>query len=138
MYGKSSQNLHCHSLGITDITGFIAIDDINKLIVLSYQGSKDVVDFVDDADFKRTPTNLCTGSTSAINIPGVDQCEVHVGFYTSWIDSSDFVLDSLNKALVAYPYYRIISTGHSKGGAVAAIAAVDLRNKGFTVDLVCS
>lgn len=43
---------------------------------------------------------------------------------------------TLTSAKALYPEYRIISTGHSLGGAVAAIAAGELRQDGYEVDMV--
>jgi thioesterase domain-containing protein len=37
----------------------------------------------------------------------------------------------------ANPGYKIISTGHSLGAAVATLAAAEFRNQGLSVDLVC-
>lgn len=45
------------------------------------------------------------------------------------------MIETLAKATLANPSYRVVSTGHSKGGAVAAIAAAALRNMGYIVDL---
>lgn len=41
----------------------------------------------------------------------------------------------MSSAKTANPDYRIIATGHSLGGAVATIAAANLRKAGFAVDI---
>lgn len=47
------------------------------------------------------------------------------------------VLNAVKQAAAANPSYKIVSTGHSLGGAIAAFAAAELRNSGYTVDMVC-
>jgi predicted lipase len=123
------------SLGISDVSGYIAVDDINKRIILAYQGSADWRDWLDDLTYGRVSTDIC-GTHSIFDLPFVDDCEVHSGFLQNWVDSSEFVIDTPAKAKAANPSYRVVSTGHSKGGAVAAVAAAVLRNKGYAVDLV--
>lgn len=77
-------------------------------------------------------TSICGSANTT------DGCGVHHGFYDSWTDVSTFVLATLKKAKAQYPDYLIVSTGHSLGGAIAAIAAAEIRNAGYTVNLVSS
>ena len=46
------------------------------------------------------------------------------------------VTAAVTKAVAANPTYKIVSTGHSLGAAVAALLGVMLRNDGHTVDIV--
>jgi thioesterase domain-containing protein len=47
-------------------------------------------------------------------------------------------MNAVERALVKGPGFKIVTTGHSLGGALSHFAGVDLRNQGRTVDLVRS
>ena len=59
-----------------------------------------------------------------------DCCTVHQGFWESWKGVRDSVIKSLTKIHEENPDYRIAVVGHSLGGALATIAAGEIRNQG--------
>ena len=54
-------------------------------------------------------------------------CTVHMGFMASWRNAREVVVPALVAAREKYPGYRVHLVGHSLGGAVAALAALELR-----------
>jgi alpha-beta hydrolase superfamily lysophospholipase len=68
--------------------------------------------------------NICAG------------CLGHSGFYRAWQDVRTGVSEAVGVAVGLDRATKVVVTGHSLGAAVASIAAVDLRNQGFNVDLV--
>ncbi|KAI1208906.1 alpha/beta-hydrolase [Annulohypoxylon truncatum] len=54
-------------------------------------------------------------------------CTVHMGFLTSWKIARTVVLPALEPLRERYPDYPIFLVGHSLGGAVAALAALELK-----------
>lgn len=54
-------------------------------------------------------------------------CTVHMGFMASWRNAREVVLPALRAAREKYPGYPVHLIGHSLGGAVAALAALELR-----------
>ncbi|KAL8712802.1 MAG: hypothetical protein Q9220_003010 [cf. Caloplaca sp. 1 TL-2023] len=108
---------------LTDVTGYVAVDNTRSLTVLAFRGSKSVRNFVADADFPVTPTDICTG------------CTAHQGFYLSWIEARAGVLAALKTAAASHPSNRVIVTGHSLGGAIADFAAAEIRKSGIAADL---
>ncbi|KAI2614647.1 alpha/beta-hydrolase [Hypoxylon fragiforme] len=54
-------------------------------------------------------------------------CTVHMGFLTSWRIAKTVVLPALKPLHQQYPNYPIYLVGHSLGGAVAALAALELK-----------
>jgi thioesterase domain-containing protein len=52
------------------------------------------------------------------------------------IDAQDVVKREVASALLSHPGYKVVVTGHSLGGAVAALTATLLRNAGQVTDLV--
>ncbi|KAI1866098.1 uncharacterized protein JN550_007787 [Neoarthrinium moseri] len=56
-----------------------------------------------------------------------ENCTVHMGFLTSWQTAREDVLPTLKPLRSQYPDYPIHLVGHSLGGAVAALAALEMR-----------
>ncbi|OTB06674.1 hypothetical protein M426DRAFT_318732 [Hypoxylon sp. CI-4A] len=54
-------------------------------------------------------------------------CTVHMGFLSSWKTARTVVLPALEPLHKQYPDYPIYLVGHSLGGAVAALAALELK-----------
>ncbi|KAI1487221.1 Alpha/Beta hydrolase protein [Biscogniauxia mediterranea] len=56
-----------------------------------------------------------------------NNCTVHMGFMMSWRNARKDVLPALKPLLEKYPEYTVHLIGHSLGGAVAALAALELK-----------
>lgn len=54
-------------------------------------------------------------------------CTVHMGFMASWRSAREVVLPAVRAAREKHPGYPVHLVGHSLGGAVAALAALELR-----------
>lgn len=54
-------------------------------------------------------------------------CTVHMGFLASWMQARKLVLPVLADVRAAHPNYPIYLVGHSLGGAVALLAALELK-----------
>ncbi|KAJ5939219.1 mono and diacylglycerol lipase precursor [Penicillium verhagenii] len=104
---------------ITDTAGFIALDETNKAIVLSFRGSYSVRNWLADADFPYTNPGLCDG------------CEAESGFWNSWNFVRDPISKVLNETVAKYPDYELVVVGHSLGAGIATLAAADLRGMGY-------
>ncbi|KAJ3568010.1 hypothetical protein NPX13_g6567 [Xylaria arbuscula] len=63
----------------------------------------------------REPEHVCTN------------CTVHMGFLLSWQMARETVMPELRRLHEQYPEYRIHVVGHSLGGAVGALAALDMK-----------
>ena len=105
------------------MTGYIAVDKTRSLTVLAFRGSESVRNFLADADFPTVPTDICSG------------CEADQGFYNSWLEARTGVMSALQSSAAANPSYQVVVVGHSLGGAIAAIAAAELRDQGSNTDL---
>jgi predicted lipase len=113
------------SIGSGDAQGFVALDHTNQKVVISFRGSASIDNWVADLTFDMVPWSICPG------------CEAHSGFLASWNSAKSIVEGAVEGAIGTYPSYGIVATGHSLGGALATLAAADLRNSGYGVDLVC-
>lgn len=107
----------------TDVAGYVAVDNTNKLIVVSFRGSTTIDAWITNFEFDVVNTDICSG------------CTAHRGFYQSWLDARDLVIPAVKQAAATYPSYKINVVGHSLGAAVASLAAASLRNTGLTVAL---
>ncbi|KAI9368116.1 Alpha/Beta hydrolase protein [Aspergillus egyptiacus] len=107
-----------------DVAGYLAVDTTNQLLVVAFRGSRALDTWIANLNFgKDSVDDLCSG------------CEVHGGFWQSWQVVADSVASGVESALQTYPDYTIVFTGHSFGGAVATLGAVELRNAGYDIEL---
>lgn len=100
----------------TDDTGFLAVDETNRLIVLSFRGTHSVQNWDTDLSTTVTDTDLCAG------------CGVHEGFWRAWLDIRDSITPQFLHVIKDHPDFRLAITGHSLGGVVATLAAAALRD----------
>lgn len=112
-----------HSKLSTDVTGYVAVDETNKLVVTSFRGSSTIENWLTNLAFDFVNTDLCSG------------CTAHHGFWQSWVDSRDGVLAAIKNVSDTYSGYQLVATGHSLGGAIATLAAAELRKDGYDVAL---
>ncbi|CAM1507920.1 Fc.00g047680.m01.CDS01 [Cosmosporella sp. VM-42] len=107
----------------TGIGGYVATDNARSEIVVSVRGSSNIRNWIANLEFAQQDCSFVAG------------CGVHTGFQKAWAEISAPVKAAVAKAKAANPSFKIISTGHSLGGAVATLAAAYLRKDGNAVDL---
>ncbi|KAF5527941.1 Lipase A [Colletotrichum aenigma] len=56
-----------------------------------------------------------------------EDCTVHMGFLASWRQARKLVLPELKRLREEYPDYPVHLVGHSLGGAVAMLAALEIK-----------
>lgn len=69
--------------------------------------------------------NINTKKNKCVN------CTVHAGFMTSWRHSRPYIISHLEELVEKYPDYQLALIGHSLGGAVAALAALEFQARGW-------
>lgn len=106
------------------MTGFVAADFTNNLTIVSFRGSASIRSWISDLVFPRVPVDICSG------------CTAHQGFWTAWVEARGTVLKAIKTVAARNPEFRIVITGHSLGGAIASLAAAELRNDGHNIALV--
>lgn len=100
---------------IADTTGFIAIDYTREIVVLTFRGSVSGANWQEDFKASRVHTDIC------------HKCHVHKGFWQAWVEARTPVLGAVKTVMESYPDYRFVVAGHSLGGALATLAAGDIR-----------
>lgn len=71
------------------------------------------------------------GSAEAPSGPRCVDCRVHGGFMTSWKNTRCIIMPHVEQSLAAFPDYQLTLVGHSLGGAVAALAALEYQARGW-------
>jgi hypothetical protein len=54
-----------------------------------------------------------------------------MGFYTSWLHTRKVILPHVTQALEKHPSYKLVLVGHSLGGAIATLAGLDFKARGW-------
>lgn len=78
------------------------------------------------------PQLLQQPAKRAVLQPECPNCTVHAGFMTSWKNTRCTIVPHVEKALNEHPDYELVLVGHSLGGAVAALAALEFQARGWT------
>lgn len=131
---------------LSDSCGYIALDHstTNPRLILAFRGTYSIANTIadlstipqeyipypgDDDDGSEPPTD--DNDPPPAEPPRCDNCTVHSGFYSSWINARKVVLPHVTEALDKHPEYRLVLVGHSLGGAVATLAALDFKARGW-------
>jgi hypothetical protein len=144
---------------LSDSCGYIALDHGKKRVIVAFRGTYSVANTIvdlstvpqeyvpypgdDDDDagkFYDLAKDIMGGigghkkrSLTALSSEKIkcDNCTVHMGFHSAWVHTRDSILEDLLKQLLLYGDYQLHFVGHSLGGAVAALGALDLQGRGY-------
>ena len=114
---KKYENKGQWLLGATEEhTGYINYDEKENTIFIAFRGTNSSNDLKTDISFTKE-------KCSFLNNKGV-----HSGFLNSYNYFKPELNKKINEIIKTHPNARIIFTGHSLGGAVATLAALDAVN----------
>lgn len=111
-------------------TGFIAIDHENKEIILSFRASTTWKDWETDLSFLFTEYKPIYEGVPNVR-PCGDDCMIHSGFYKALPYITKEFLNPVEDLYLKYPDYKIVTSGHSLGGAFATIIGIELKVRGY-------
>lgn len=96
---------------------YVAYNVLENEIIVSFRGSTNIANWVSNLNYFQTPYK---------QVPGA---QVHRGFFAAYNGVQGQVINAVRALFKSYPSARILFTGHSLGGALASIAAVDLKEQ---------
>ncbi len=100
----------------TDARAFVQVNDSARVQWIAFRGTKTFTDVKLDADYTQTDDSIL-------------HIRLHRGFAAATRDLYPLIMPHLR------PGYRTRVTGHSLGGAIAAITGLYLRAQGFSVQV---
>ena len=104
------------SNSVGDLQGFTGYSSTLNGIVLCFRGSSNIQNWILDL------------STNMVNYPGCGNCKVHNGFYAAWQLAKILVNPQIQGLRALYRDAPIYITGHSLGGAIAALSTPETKN----------
>lgn len=104
--------------------GFSGMDHERQTVVIAFRGTCNTANWIQDLDFWTTPYP---------NVDCGEGCLVHRGFYQAYASIREQLLHDVATMHIEYPTYRLIVTGHSLGGAIALLAALELSTRPLPV-----
>lgn len=132
---------------LSDSCGYVALSHPPgpKRLIVAFRGTYSITNAIIDLSAYPQSYVPYTGDDGddderrgAANPPGplietarCDNCSVHAGFMNSWLNTRSTVLPHILTALQNNPEYEVTLVGHSLGGAVAALAGLEMRLKGW-------
>jgi hypothetical protein len=96
------------------IDGFVGYHSSQSRIYVVFRGTSTAHDLTGDLD------------TTLVTYPSCNNCKVHEGFYNAELSIFLSLVDIVLRLLKDFPSYEVVVTGHSLGGALATLVAMDL------------
>lgn len=130
---------------LSDSCGYVAYDHnpANPRIVVAFRGTYSIANTIADLSTVRQEYVPYLGEGEGDDeaespedakehvTPTCTNCTVHTGFLRSWHNTRPVLLPHLTLALQTHPTYSLVLVGHSLGGAVALLAGLEFRARGW-------
>ena len=111
---------------VDDVEGFVGYLPSDSSIYVVFRGSESIRNWI---------TNLTVDKMDYNTFPDC-ACQVHSGFYTATTSVYPDVLKEVKRLRGLYPTYKVKTTGHSLGAALAQLTAMELVKSGYSVSMI--
>ncbi|KAJ9060596.1 hypothetical protein DSO57_1029117 [Entomophthora muscae] len=109
-----------------ETAGFVALNEREKMIVVSYRGSSNLNNWINNAMVILVPFDLAEVKNCSIK----NRLLVHRGFQIMARSLFTQTRSTVVSLLAQYKDYKVAITGHSAGGAIATLVTVGLGASG--------
>ncbi|KAI8057307.1 Alpha/Beta hydrolase protein [Syncephalis plumigaleata] len=101
----------------TGTYAYIAVNDQHRRIIVSFRGTSDLAGAIQDINVFLVPVDWANNT----------EVRMHGGLVACYNSVRMEMREAIEKTVKAYPNYTLTFTGHSLGGGVTTIAAIDAR-----------
>lgn len=108
---------------LTQAPGYIGYNPSRNAIIVSFRGSQNIQNWIENFNFEKVPYVYCL------------KCEIHSGFYADYLAVAGQISAKVQNILNKHPNAKIVATGHSLGGAIAMITAMELRRIFYNIEV---
>jgi hypothetical protein len=123
----------------TTAAAFVGYHPRKKLIVAAFRGTASVQSAIYDLKFWQSEADWQSKWPAFVrqsNARLPSGLKVHAGFEASYVPIRSTIQSSVVKLAKQFPDYQIVFTGHSLGGAMAQMAAVDYHDVNGNADRI--
>jgi Lipase (class 3) len=121
-YGRIALPANGTDIDVTFTDTHCTVLENADCVIIAFRGTDSIRDWITDAEFLRTQFSQRTGE---------DMAEVHSGFLRAFDSILPPLTDHLNKIVLGTR--PVFVTGHSLGGGLALLAALELQRRGANV-----
>ena len=111
---------------MNDTEGFVGYLPSDNSIYVAFRGSLSIQNWITDLNIDKVKYKTRPECN----------CQVHEGFYNATLSVFDAVLAEVKRLKALYPSYSVKTTGHSLGGAIAQLTAMELINAGIDTTMI--
>jgi len=102
----------------TDSAAVIGYHPTRQEIIVAFRGTDplSIKNWIEDLEFKKVP----------LGFPNTGDSNCHEGFLDAYTPHAAVIFSTVQELVQQYPTFNVVVTGHSLGGSIGTICAMDL------------